>query len=189
MNATVDLSSTNGPSSGAIPPFSPSTRQKVKQPGKQHPQKALVAQALIEQGYSIHKTAKLSGLSASTILNIKRAEKAKGYAQSDEQRTVDAIRATWQSKCAITADAMLSGIDQEKISAESAKGLVTGALELAKAAGLIQATPVEHYHAVMHKFERAEPSPLKTQEIPVIATKHGDTPDTPTRKTSEESTT
>ena len=129
---------------------------KVKNPGKQSPQKAILAKALLAQGYSNRKAAKLAGLSHATILNIKRADVVKGFSNADEQRQVQAVKAQFQNKCILKADSALDLLNDVKLSEASAKELASVALDLAKAGGMLQQAPVEHYHAVMHKFERKD---------------------------------
>jgi hypothetical protein len=111
---------------------------------------ALVAQALSAQGLSSRSVAKITGISATSVLRLARKNL---LAPEHAERIRSAIR----DQFAMVAGAALSKITDDKLEDSSASELTRIAALAGEHAGLTTPSPVEYYHAITEKYVLRDP--------------------------------
>lgn len=130
---------------------------RTKRPGSRIGPKALLADALLSQGYSRRKIAELVGISPTTVQGLSRGNLV-------PQAHADAIKRGIRDKCAILADGMLDHVTVEKMQEASVGELTKSARHLIEMAGLAPPSIVESFHLSVQKYVR-EPvaTPVKAE--------------------------
>lgn len=136
--------------------------------------KALVATALVRQGFSTRTAGKVAGISASSVSRLARKNVI-------PREHVEAVRHFINDRWVLLADASLTKIDEAKLDDSSAVELTRIASIASERAGLGAPSVQEHYNISIAKYLVVSP-PGSSDDIQPRPDPHPEPPDHPLGK-------